>query len=40
MTISLGGFTALIVVGIAGAAVLMALLLINFIYELKKNEIW
>ncbi len=38
--VSLGVFAALIIVGVVGAAVLMAMLLINFIYEMKKKEIW
>ncbi len=40
MIITLGGFKALIIIGVVGAAVLMAMLLINFVHELKKNEIW
>ncbi len=33
-------FLSLIVVSIVGAAVLMVMLLISFLREFKKNEIW
>ena len=40
MMMSLGGFTALIVISLAGAALLMIAILAKFIQEFKKNEIW
>lgn len=40
MTMSLGAFIAMIVVSIAGAAVLMVLLLLSFLKEFKENEVW
>ena len=40
MIISLGVFIGLIAVSIIGAGVLMILLLLSFIREFKKNEIW
>lgn len=40
LMMSLQAFTALIVISIVGAAVLMVLLLVSFLREFKKNEIW
>lgn len=38
--VSLGFFTALIVVGIVASGILMVTLVYNFIREFKKQEIW
>ena len=37
---SLAAFTAMIIISIAGAALLMILILVKFILEFKKNDLW
>ena len=38
--LSLAGFTAMIIISLSGAAVLMVLILVKFIHEFKKNDLW
>jgi hypothetical protein len=38
--LSLTGFTALIVISLAGAGVLMVMILVKFILEFRKKDLW